>query len=79
MRQASVVLGLLLLGCAPAVSSRMAAPGPERIASISQIPEAVGAFQLTETYHYPDPSAGTLYRYRDDSALEPDVFVYPLV
>lgn len=78
MRQGSVVLGLLLLGCAPALSSRTGAPGPQRIASTPQIPEAVGAFHLTETKHYSDPSAGTFYRYSDGSALAPDVFVYPL-
>lgn len=76
MRQASVALGLLL-GCAPAASSRTMAPGPERIASVSQIPEAVGAFHLAETGRDSGPSAGTFYRYRDGSALAPDVFVPP--
>jgi hypothetical protein len=42
------------------------------------LPERVGAFSIVETQRFPEASLGTLYRYRDGTALLPDVYVYPL-
>ena len=67
----------LLAGCA---SQGMPAPpetGPSTSVSL-QAPQQVGTFKLDATHHYPDARAGSLYRYRNDSDLSPDVYIYPV-
>lgn len=81
------LIGLVVaanLGCAaqtgPAVQVPVAgaAPGTGVALAIADIPEELGTFRLSETHRYPDPSAGTLYRFRNNSELRPDVYVYPV-
>ena len=44
----------------------------------SVMPIEVGPLRLTETFHYPEAHLGTLYRYRNDTELRPDVYIYPV-
>jgi|GEM_PF-6985486 len=75
-----LLLASLISGCAHTAASE---PAPSHQGSAEAragivLPERVGEFTIVETSRYPDPSLGTLYRYRDGSALQPDVYVYPL-
>lgn len=47
--------------------------------AISSMPSSVGTFRLGETQRFPQAELGTLYRYRNDSQLRPDVYVYPVI
>lgn len=85
MRHRLIALAIAAnLGCAaqagPAVE--LAEPTEVRDAgatlAIADVPEQLGTFRLAETHRYPDPSAGTLYRFRNNSELRPDVYVYPI-
>src|SRR5690606_15492959 len=44
----------------------------------SVMPAEIGPLRLTETFHYPEAHLGTLYRYRNDTELRPDVYIYPV-
>lgn len=52
-------------------------PAPAPVA-VPTIPAEIGTFKLAETHTYPDPHLGTLYRFRNDTELRPDVYVYPI-
>lgn len=73
-----VVFACLVAGCGPTPVSRGATPAGQRAPEITQIPESIGAFRRIETHQFDDPSAGAVRSYRNGSALQPDVYVYPL-
>lgn len=78
MRRASLpfVLAVLLVAIA-SVDTAGQTSWPETI-SDSVMPAEIESLRLTETFHYPEARLGTLYRYRNDTALRPDVYVYPV-
>lgn len=74
MRGYHTIIAILILSAAAPTSAQtpQSAPGT----SIA-IPSEVGTFRMTAVHRYPDPGLGVLYRFRNDSALRPDVYVYP--
>lgn len=79
MRNRLIVLGLAAsLGCAARSAPVTPEPDAERPLSIRQVPQELGSFRVSETHRYPDPQAGTLYRFRNNTELRPDVYVYPI-
>lgn len=65
-------------GCASRADPGVPAQDAAAAITMSDMPAEVGRFRVTDIHRYPDPRAGTLYRFRNDSALMPDVYVYPI-
>ena len=63
---------------AAACAAPRAAPSPPAQPAIGAVPDAIGDHRLVETRPLASGAAGTLYRYRGDTALEPDIYIYPL-
>lgn len=79
MRHVLVVVAMAAsLGCTAHSGSVIQEPDSERPLSITQVPQELGTFRVSETHRYPDPQAGTLYRFRNNTELRPDVYVYPV-
>lgn len=74
----SLLFLLFAIGCASRPASVPDSPSTTTELTLSAVPEQVGGFRITETRRYPDPSAGTLYRFQSDASLQPDVYVYPM-
>ena len=79
-----LLLLALSTGCAAASSALPSTPAPTAVAggplALGPVSERVGEdVRLVDTHHFPDAGAGIRYRYGSPcSALQPDVFVYPL-
>lgn len=71
----ATVVAFVLIAASQA-SLKAQTPAPAAIDTLA-VPGEIGAFSLAETHRYPDPRLGTLYRYRNNSELRPDVYVYP--
>jgi hypothetical protein len=72
-----LLIGGLGLACA-ATATRPPPPQREIGATHLALPTTIDGFQMVERHDYEEQGMGTLIRYRGESALQPDVFVYPI-